>query len=151
LENEMGLTGFQLTDLHGCGGSENVGGLPHETCRVDFGTGRDDLALSDPLLLCRGRERCRDFGAEDDVFDEDALDGHTPLVCHIAHDLGNFEGNGLALGNNGLHRPCTDDVPEGGLCSLNESLSKVADAKGCPVWVANLEVDDRVAKNRSWA
>ena len=84
--------------------------------------------------------------AEDDVLDEDAFDGDTPLVCDVAYDFGNFEGDGFALGDDALDCAGSDDVAEGGLRALDEGLAKVADAEGGAVGVGDLEVDDRVAE-----
>jgi hypothetical protein len=39
-------------------------------------------------------------------------------------------------------------VAKGGLGTLHESLAKVGDTKGCPIWIGNLEVDDRVAAEK---
>jgi len=39
-------------------------------------------------------------------------------------------------------------MSKGSLGSFNESLSEVSDSEGSPVRVANLEVDDRVTRDR---
>lgn len=123
------LKRLELPDLHGRRAGEDVRRLTHKARGIDFGTRSDDLTLSEPLLLGGGRERGGDLGREDDVLDQDALDGDTPLVCDVADDLGDLEGDGLPLGDNGLHSARTDDVAEGRLSTLDESLAQITDAE----------------------
>jgi len=112
-----------LSDLHGSRAGENISRLPHETSRVDFSARSNDLGLSDPLLLgSRGQGRGY-FGAEDDILDEDTLDGDTPLVGNVSHNLCNLECNGLALRDDALDSACADDVSERGLCAFDQGLS----------------------------
>ena len=138
------LQSLELPDLHGSGTGENICCLSHEACSVDFGTGGDDLRLSDPLLLGGGRERGSDLRGEDDVFDEDALNGNTPLVGDVAHNFGNLICDRLALGHDALHSARTDDMSQGRLCTFNEGLTKIRDTEGSAIWVCDLEVDDGV-------
>lgn len=118
--------------------------MPHQASGVDFSTGGNDLGFTNPLLLCSGGKRGRDFRTEDDILDEDTLDGNTPLVGDITNNFGNFVGDGFALGDNALNGAGADDVSEGGLCSFDERLAEISDAKGCAVRVGDLEVDDGV-------
>ena len=120
--------------------------MTHEARGVDFCAGSDDLGFSETLALRSGGQRRGHLGREDDVLNEDALNGNTPLVRDVADDLGNLEGDGLALGDDGLDGARADDVAEGGLRALDEGLAKVADAEGGAVGVGDLEVDDRVAE-----
>ena len=139
------LQRLELPDLHRGGAREDVRGLAHEARRVDLRAGGDDLGLPDALLLRGGRERRGHLGGEDDVLDEDALDGDAPLVRDVADDLGDLERDRLALGHDGLHHARADDVTEGGLRTLDERLAEVRDAEGGAVGVRDLEIDDRVA------
>ena len=143
---EAALTSLQLPDLHRRRRSQDICRLPHQARRVDLRPRRDDLTLTQALLLRGGGQARRNLGREDDVLDEDALDGYTPLVRDVADDLGNLEGDGLALGDDGLDGARADDVAEGGLRALDEGLAEVADAEGSAVGVGDLEVDDRVAE-----
>jgi hypothetical protein len=122
--------------------------LPHQSCRVDLCPRRNNLTLTEPLLLRRATQARAHLGREDDVFDEDALDRDTPLVSDVAHDLGDLERDGLTLSDDGLHGARTDDVPQGGLRALGEGLPEVGDTEGGAVGVADLEVDDGVAGGR---
>ena len=139
------LQGLELPDLHGGGRGEDVGSLAHEPGRVDLCAGGDNLGLADTLLLGGGGERGGDLGAEDDVLDEDALDGDTPLIGDVPYDFGNFECNGLALGNDALYGASTDDMAESRLSTLDKCLAQVRDAESSAVRVADLEINDGVA------
>jgi len=141
------LQGLELPDLHRGGRCEDVCCLAHEPGRVDLGAGSDDLGLAYALLLRGGGEGGGDLGGEDDVFDEDALDGDAPLVGDVADDFGDLERDGLALGDDALHRPGADDVAEGCLGALDERLAEVGDAERRTVGVDDLEVDDGVNFN----
>ena len=143
------LEGLQLPDLHGRGRGENVGSLPHETGSINFCASSNDLGLSNTLLLCGGRERRGDLGAENDIFDKDPLNSNTPLIRDVANDLGNFESNGLAFSDDALDSTGTNDMTKGGLGTFDESLSKVRDPECCAVGVAYLEIDHRVTGARS--
>ena len=143
---EATLTSLQLPNLHRRRRRQDIRRLPHQARRVDLRPRRDDLTLTQALLLRGGGQARRNLGREDDVLDEDALDGYTPLVRDVADDLGNLEGDGLALGDDGLDGARADDVAEGGLRALDKGLAKVADAEGGAVGVGDLEVDDRVAE-----
>lgn len=107
-----------MPDLHSGRTSEDIGCLAHEPSRVDLSACGDDLGFSETLLLGGRRERGGDFSREDDVFDEDAFDCDTPFVGYVADDFGYLEGDGFTLGDDGLDGASTDDVTEGGLCSL---------------------------------
>ena len=139
------LESLQLPDLHSCRGSQDVGGLPHESGRIHLRTGSNDLGFTEPLLL-RGRgERGGNLRGEDDIFDEDTLNGDTPFVGDVANDFCNFESDGFTLCHDALDSACADNVTKGGLGPLHEGLAKVGDTEGSPIWVGDLEVDDRVA------
>ena len=69
-------------------------------------------------------------------------------LCNVANNFSNLEGNSFALGNDRLNGTSTYDMSKGSLGSFNESLSEVSDSEGSPVRVANLEVDDRVTRDR---
>ena len=139
------LESLQLPDLHSGRRSQNIGGLPHESGRIHLRAGSDDFGFTEPLLL-RGRgKRGGNLCGEDNVLDEDTFDGDTPFVGDVTDDFGDFESDSFTLSYDALDGTCADDVTQGGLGALNESLAKVGDTEGCSVWVGNLEVDDRVA------
>jgi hypothetical protein len=141
-----GLTGFKLPDLHSSRRGQDISRLPHKPSCIDLCTGRNDLRLSDPLLLRSRRERRGHLSAEDDILDEKPLNGNTPFVCNVGYDFGNFKCDVFALGHDTLDGACADDVAEGGLGAFDECLVKVGNTEGCTVWVADLVVDDRVTK-----
>lgn len=166
------LKRLELTDLHSCGGGENIGSLTHEACRVDLGAGRNNFGLSKPLLLGGRRKRSRYLRREEDILgirmqklaarydgtevvvveanlDENALDRNTPLICNVTDNFGDLERDRFALGDDALYCTRTNDMPESGLRPLDESLSEISDTEGCAVWVGDLEVDDRVATQTS--
>ena len=139
------LKRLQLPDLHSRWRSQDIGSLPHEPSRIYLRAGSDDLRFTDPLLL-RGRgKRVGNLRGEDDILDEDALDGDTPFVSGVANDFCDFEGDCFTLGHDVLDSTCADNMTKGGLSTLDESLAKVRDTEGRTIWVDDLEVDDRVA------
>ena len=139
------LERLQLPDLHGRWRSQNVGSLPHEPSRIHLRAGSNDFGFTNPLLL-RGRgKRGGNVWGEDDILDEDTLDGDTPLVSDITNDFGDLESDDFALGHDALDSARTDDVAKGCLGALHESLTKVGDTEGSAVRVGDLEVDDRIA------
>ena len=69
-------------------------------------------------------------------------------VCDISHNLGDLESNRLALCDNALDSTSTNDVSQGGLRTLDESLAEIRDSECCAVRVRDLEVDHRVAAVR---
>lgn len=113
-----------------------VGGLPHELGGVDFGPGGDNLGFTNSLLGSGGRERLLQLDREVDVFEEDRLDGHAPLLggrlnLHVSpqymrgddwcwgrrtHNLGDFLGETFSVRDNRLEDSATDDLSKGGLC-----------------------------------
>ena len=139
------LQSLELTDLHGGGRGEDVGGLTHQPGGVDLGARGDDLALADALLLRGAGERCGDLGGEDDVLDEDPLDRHAPLVRHVPDDLGDLKRDRFALRDDGLHGARADNVSEGRLRTFCQRLAEVRDAKCGAVRVRDLEIYHRVA------
>lgn len=143
------LQRLKLPNLHSSWASEDISSLPHQPGRVDFCPSSDDLGLSDPLLLSGRGEGGGNVGGEDDVFDEDALDGDTPSFCDVAYDLSNLEGDGFALGDDALDGARTDDVTEGRLSALGESLAEISDTKGGAVGVGDLVIDYRVTATTS--
>lgn len=100
------------------------------------------------MLGGRG-ERRGDLGAEDDIFDENAFNGDTPLVGDVADYFGNLVGNSLALSDNALDGTSTNDVTKGRLGTLDECLAKVGDPEGSTIGIGDLEVDDGVTINRA--
>jgi hypothetical protein len=120
--------------------------LTHEPSGVDLCTGGDDFRFSNTFLLRSGRERCRNFGAEDDILNEDTFNGYTPLIRDVTDDFGNLKSDGLALGDDALDGACAYDMTKCGLSTLDESLAEVCNAKCCSIGVADLEVDDRVTE-----
>lgn len=95
-------------------------------------------------MLSSAAQTGRNLGAEDDILDQDTLDGDTPLVCDVPDNLGDLERDGFTLGDDGLHGACADDVSQGGLRSLDEGLAQVGDTECGAVRVADLEVDDGI-------
>ena len=118
-------TGLKLPDLHSSRTSQNICSLSHQTGRVNFCPGRNDLRLSNPLLLSRRRQRCRDFGAEDNILDENTLNGDTPLVRNVTDDFCNFKGDSLALSDHALDCAGTNDMSERRLSAFNQGLTEV--------------------------
>ena len=137
-----GLHGLQIPDLHGRRGAHDVCGLAHEFGGLDFGPGGDDLGLSDPLALRRHGQRLLELVAEDDVFDQHALDLHAPTLGHILYDLADALRDFLATLDDILEDAGADDVPERGLRALDERLADVGDAKGGLVGGDDVVVDD---------
>ena len=85
----------------------------------------DDLTLTNPLLRRGTRQTLLKLDREIDVLQEDRLDRHTPLLCGVfdlrkksgwsdlctasgvvAHDLGDFLGETLAVGDYALKDLC---------------------------------------------
>lgn len=118
--------------------------MAHEPSGVDLRARGNDFGLSDTLLLCGGGERGRNLGVEDDVLDEDTLDGNTPFVGDVSDNFSDFECDGLAFGDDALDGAGANDVPEGCLGTLDESLAQIGDTEGGAIGVANLEVNNRV-------
>jgi len=144
-----GLTGFELPNLHSSWRGQDISRLPHKPSCIDLCTGRNDLGLSNPLLLRSRREGRGHLSAEDDILDEKPLNGNPPFVCNVGYNFGNFERDGFALGHDTLDGACADNVAEGGLGAFDECLVKVGDTEGCTVWVADLVVDDGVTTQKS--
>lgn len=138
------LEGLQLTDLHCSGTGEDIGGLPHQTGGVDFGTSGDDLALSNTLLLGGGRQGGGNIGGEDDILDENALDRHSPLIGYVTNDFGDFERDGFAFRHDRLDGTGANNMSQGCLRTFDESLAEIRDAEGGAVRAGDLEVDDGV-------
>lgn len=116
--------------------------MPHQFRALDFGAGGDDFGFSDTLALGGHGERVLQFVAEDDVLDEHGLDLDTPAGGHVFNDLADGLRKLFAALDNVLEDASTDDVAEGGLSSLDQSLADVGDAKGGLVGRCNVVVDD---------
>lgn len=132
--------------MHSSRGRKDISSLAHKPGSVNLCTSRDDFGFSDTLLLGGRRERSGYLCAENDILDEDALDGHAPLVGDISNNFSDFESDCFTLSDDTLDGPCADDVAESCLGTLGESLTEVADTKSSTVWVGDLEIDDGVAK-----
>ena len=138
-------TSFQLPNLHSSRTSEDVGSLSHQPGRIDFCTCSNDLTLTNPLLLSCRAQGSGHFGTEDDILDENAFDGDTPLVSDFGDDFGDFKGDGFTVGYNGLDSTSSNDVSESGLGSFHQSGAKISDAECCTVRVDDMVVNNRVA------
>lgn len=137
------LHSLEVSDLHGGCGAQDVGSLAHKLRRLDFGAGRDDLGFSCALALCGHGERILQVLAEDDVLDQHALDLRAPAGSGLFDDLADRLRNLLAALDNILKHAGTDDVAEGGLGALDESLADVGNAEGGLVWGGDVVVNDR--------
>jgi len=67
--------------------------------------------------------------AEDDVFDEHGLDFDAPTLGCLFDDFADRLSDLLTAFDNVLEDASTDDVAEGGLGALDESLADVGDAE----------------------
>ena len=139
------LKSLQLPDLHGRWRGQDIGSLSHESGRIYLRTGSDNFGFTKPLLLRSRGKRGRNLWGEDDILDEDTFDGNAPFVGDVTNDFRDFESDSFAFCHDALDSACTNDMTEGGLRTLHEGLAKVGDTEGSPIWVVNLEVDDRVA------
>ena len=72
-----------------------------------------------------------------------SLDANRGLA-HLFDSLLNFEGDGLALGDDLLETATAHDGAEGGLGALAERLADVGDAEGGAVRVGDVEDEDGV-------
>ena len=122
--------------------AQDVSSLAHELRGLDFGAGGDDLGLSDPLRLGGHAEGVLKFVAEDDVFDEHALDLDAPAGGDIFDNLTDRLGDFFATFDDILKDASADDVAEGGLRAFDEGLADVADAERGFVGRGDVVVDD---------
>ena len=120
--------------------------MAHEPGRVDLCTSGDDFRFSDTLLLGGGRERSGYFCAENDILDEDTLDGHAPFVGDVSDNFSDFESDCFTLSDDTLDGPCADDVTESRLGTLGESLTEVTDTKSSTIRAGDLEINNGVAR-----
>ncbi len=124
------LHGLEIADLHRRCARQDIGRLAHEFGRLDFGAGGDDFGLANPFGLCGHGQRVLQFGAEDDVFDEHALDLNAPAGRDGFDDLADRLGHFLATLDHVLENAGADDVPQRGLSAFDEGLADVGDAEG---------------------
>ena len=136
------LHSFQVSDLHRRRRAQDVGSLAHELRGFDFGAGGDDLGFSDPLRLGGHAEGVLQLVAEDDVFDEHALDLDAPARGDVFDDLTDRLCDFFAALDDVLEDASADDVAEGGLRTLDEGLADVADTEGGFVGGGDVVVDD---------
>lgn len=90
-----------------------------------------------------------ELAVENHVLDEHALDLDTPSLGYILDNFGDACGDFLAAFDDILQNTSTDDVAEGSLCALNESLADIADAEGSLVRRDNMVVNDRRKMQRN--
>lgn len=136
------LHSLEITDLHSRRRGQDIGSLAHQLGRFDLSAGGDNLALTNSLGLSSHRERILQIVAEDNVLDEHGLNLDTPARSDFLDDLGRRLGDFFAALDDILQDAGTDDVAQGGLGALDESLLHVGDAKGGDVWGGDLVVDD---------
>lgn len=137
-----GLHSLQISDLHGRCRRQDISSLAHELRALDLGARGDDLGLSDPLGLSGHRQRVLQLVVEDDVLDQHAFNLYAPAGSDVFDDLADGLCNLLAALNHILQHTGADDMAEGGLSALNESLADVGDAKSRFVRRCDVVVDD---------
>ena len=89
-----------------------------------------------------------EFLAEDNVFDEHRLDFDAPAQGCLLNDLPDRVGNFFTTLDHILENAGTDNMAERSLCSLDQSLANVADAKGRFVGRCDAVVNDRRQRER---
>ena len=136
------LHSLEVPNLHRRRRAQDIGCLAHEFRGFDFRAGGDDFGLADTLGLRGHAEGVLQLVAEDDVFDEHALDLHAPAAGDVFDDLADGLGDFLAALDDVLEHARADDVAEGGLRALDEGLADVADAEGGFVGGRDVVVDD---------
>lgn len=137
-----GLHCLEVADLHGRSRGQNVGRLAHQFGGFNLSTGRDDLALTNPLGLSGHGERILQVVAKDDVLDEHRLNLDTPARGNLFDDLGSRLRNLLTALNHILQNTRSDHMAQGGLGTLDEGLLDVCDTEGGLVGRSDLVVDD---------
>ena len=138
-----GLHGLEISDLHGGGAGQDVGGLAHEFGALNLGAGADDLGFTRPLALGGHGQALLEFVAEDDVLDQHALDGHTPAGRGFLDDFADGLSDLLATLDDVLQHAGADDVSERSLGALDQGGADVGDAEGGLVRARDVIVDDR--------
>lgn len=128
-------------NLHSWSRRKNVGGLAHQLRALDLGARGDDLGLSRPLGLRGHRQRILEILAEDDVLNKHRLNLHTPASCGFLNDFPDRLRDFLPTFNHILEHASANDMAQGGLGALNESLADIANAEGRPVWRSDAIVD----------
>ena len=136
------MHGLEVPDLHGRRRAQDVGGLAHELRGFDFCAGGDDLGFSDPLRLGGHAEGVLELVAEDDVFDEHALDLDAPARGDVFDDFTYRLCDFFAALDDVLEDAGADDVAKGGLRALDEGLADVADTEGGFMGRGDVIVDD---------
>lgn len=81
------LHSLEVSDLHRRRRAQDIRRLAHEFRGLDFGAGGDDFGLADSLGLGGHAEGVLQLVAEDDVFDEHALDLDAPASGDVFDDL----------------------------------------------------------------
>lgn len=136
--------GLELPDLHGGRRAENIGCGTHELGGLDFGSGCDDLGLSEsPLRRCASEKRLR-LGIQKDILDQDRLARHAPRFGHFCDDLLDLGCDGLAVRNDGLQVAGTHHVAHRRLRTLDEGETDVGDEEGGAVWVLDGPTEHRL-------
>lgn len=82
------------------------------------------------------------------ALDEDPLDGHTPLLPNFRENRVDFKSDGLALYDHTLYCAGTNDVTQGGLGTLNKSLSEISDTECRAVGVCEIVVSPSLPRNK---
>ena len=136
------LHGLEITDLHGGGAAQDIGGLAHELGGLDLGARSNDLGLSDPLALGGHGQRFLELVAEDDVLDKHALDLHAPAGRDVLDDLANGLRDLLTALDDILEHARAHDVPQRRLCTLDQRRAHVGDAERGLVGRRDVVVDD---------
>lgn len=136
------MHGLEVSDLHRRRRAQDIGGLAHELGGFDFGAGGDDLGLADTLRLGGHAEGVLELVAEDDVFDEHALDLDAPAGGNVFDDFADRLRDFFAALDDVLEDASADDVAEGGLRALDERLADVADAESGFMGRGDVVVDD---------
>ena len=142
------MHGFEISDLHGGCRAQDIGGLSHKLGGFHFSASSDDLGFTDTLRLSSHRKGVLEIVAEDDVFDEHGLDLDTPAHCDVLDDLTDGLGNLFPALDDVLKDAGTNDVTEGGLGTLDQSLANVGDSESSLVRRGNVVVDDRCEVER---
>ena len=79
---------------------------------------------------------------EDQVFQQHALDLHTPAGSCVFDDFADAHGNFFAALDYVLQETSTNDVAEGGLRAFDERLADVGDGEGGAMGLVDVVVND---------
>lgn len=136
------LHSLQIPNLHRRSGTQNISSLSHKLRRLDLGACGYDLGFSNTLGLRGHGEGVLKLVGEDYVFYEHGFDLDTPTSGDVFDDFPDGLGDFLAALDDVLKDTSTDDVAEGSLSTLNQSLSHIADSESGLVWRGNVVVDN---------